>query len=292
MLNFRRENMSANNRPFPPHFGPLCISQIRRVDITMNPTHTSHMTTSRAALRSVALLRAWLWSCLAVFTMWSGAAQAQVGGLQATIEEFVKHQSGGLEEQADEPDTRTRRVEVELGQLDPRLKLAPCDKVKAYVPNGVPLWGRSRVGLRCEQGVARWNVFWPVTVKVYGQALVAVVPLRPGALVNAADLRMAEVDLAASTSPAVMKLTDIVGRAVVRHVEPGQSIRQDDIKMRRWFAAGDPVKVVVKGPGFLISSEGTALMPGDEGRCARVRTDNGRVVCAQPVGDRQVELVL
>ena len=89
-----------------------------------------------------------------------------------------------------------------------------------------------------------------------------------------------------------MNLTDIVGRAVVRNIEPGQSIRQEDIKLRRWFAAGDPVRVMVKGVGFQISSDGTALTPGDEGRCARVRTDNGRVVCAQPVGDRQVELVL
>ena len=258
----------------------------------MKPTYTPSMT-SRTSLRSVALLRAWLWALMASIVCWTGSAWAQADSLQATIEEFVRHQSSSATETAALVDERRpKRVEVELGQLDPRLKLAPCDKVRAYVPTGSPLWGRSRVGLRCEQGVAKWNVFWPVTVKVYGHALVAVVPLRPGALVNAADLRVAEVDLAANPSPAIVNLTDIVGRAVVRNIEPGQSIRQEDIKLRRWFAAGDPVRVMVKGVGFQISSDGTALTPGDEGRCARVRTDNGRVVCAQPVGDRQVELVL
>ena len=262
----------------------------------MKPTLTP-LQTSRAPWRSVALLRAWLWAVMACVTCFvtgfATPAWAEADSLQATIEEFVRHQSNpaGDAVQAAE-EQRARRVEVELGQLDPRLKLAPCDKVRAYVPTGSPLWGRSRVGLRCEQGTARWNVFWPVTVKVFGQALVAVVPLRPGALVNAADLRVAEVDLAANPSPAVVNLTDIVGRAVARNIEPGQSIRQEDIRLRRWFAAGDPVRVTVKGSGFQISSEGTALTPGDEGRCARVRTDNGRVVCAQPVGDRQVELVL
>lgn len=263
----------------------------------MKPSYTPSQT-SRATLRSVALLRAWLGAvmvCLTGLTL-AVPARAQTDSLQATIEEFVRHQSSPAGDSAaaamPAEEMRNRRVEVELGQLDPRLKLAPCDKVRAYVPTGAPLWGRSRVGLRCEQGVSRWNVFWPVTVKVWGQALVAVVPLRPGALINAADLRLAEVDLAATSSPAVVNLTDIVGRAVIRNIEPGQSIRQDDIKLRRWFAAGDPVRVVVKGTGFQISSEGTALTPGDEGRCARVRTDNGRVVCAQPVGDRQVELVL
>jgi flagella basal body P-ring formation protein FlgA len=258
----------------------------------MKPNLTPSLT-SRAVLRSVALLRAWLWALMASVTCWTGSVWAQGDSLQATIEEFVRHQSTSTTESAAMADERRpKRVEVELGQLDPRLKLAPCDKVRAYVPTGSPLWGRSRVGLRCEQGVAKWNVFWPVTVKVYAHALVAVVPLRPGALVNAADLRVAEVDLASSPSPAIVNLTDIVGRAVVRNIEPGQSIRQEDIKLRRWFAAGDPVRVMVKGVGFQISSDGTALTPGDEGRCARVRTDNGRVVCAQPVGDRQVELVL
>ncbi len=258
----------------------------------MKPTLTP-LQTSRASWRSVALLRAWLWAVMACITCFAGPAWAEADSLQAKIEEFVRNQSTPVSSAAQEAeDQRARRIDIELGQLNPRLKLAPCDKVRAYVPTGAVLWGRSRVGLRCEQGAVRWNVFWPVTVKVYGRALVAAVPLRPGALVNAADLRVAEVDLAATPSPAVVNLTDIVGRAVVRNVEPGQSIRQEDIKLRRWFAAGDPVRVVVKGSGFQISSEGTALTPGDEGRCARVRTDNGRVVCAQPVGDRQVELVL
>ncbi|HET8870813.1 MAG TPA: flagellar basal body P-ring formation chaperone FlgA [Aquabacterium sp.] len=255
-----------------------------------SPPQTSH-----AALRSVAMLRACasMWLAFIAFLTWTPLAHAQGDTLQATIEEFVKQQSqpdGDAAARAAE--SAPRRVVVELGQLDPRLKLAPCDKVRAYMPAGVPLWGTSRVGVRCEQGSKRWNIFWPVTVKVYGMALVAVVPLRPGSLVNAADLRLAEVDLAANPSPAVVNLTDVVGRAVIRNIEPGQSIRQADIKVRRWFAAGDPVRVVVKGTGFQISSEGTALTPGDEGRCARVRTDNGRVVCGQPVGDREVELVL
>ncbi|HET8693146.1 MAG TPA: flagellar basal body P-ring formation chaperone FlgA [Aquabacterium sp.] len=252
--------------------------------------------TSRAAQRSVAMLRAWLWACVSIIVLTlalAPTARAQGDALQATIEEFVRQRSGPTNDGAPRAvEAPPRRVVVELGQLDPRLKLAPCEKVRAYMPAGVPLWGRSRVGLRCEQGAKHWNVFWPVTVKVYGMALVAVVPLRPGALVNAADLRLAEVDLAANQSPAVVNLTDIVGRAVARDIEPGQSIRQSDVKLRRWFAAGDPVRVLVKGDGFQVSSEGTALTPGDEGRCARIRTDNGRVLCGQPVGDREVELVL
>jgi len=184
------------------------------------------------------------------------------------------------------------RIEIEPGQLDPRLKLTPCRRIEPYLPTGSTAWGRTRVGLRCEQGTVRWNVYWPVQVKVWGQALVATVPLRPGSIVSASDVAQAEVDLAASGSPALVRTADIVGRAVLRSISPGQSLRQDDVKARRWFAAGDPIRLNVKGPGFMVAAEGVALSPGDEGRCARVRTEQGRVLCGEPVGERLVEVTL
>jgi flagella basal body P-ring formation protein FlgA len=225
------------------------------------------------------------------------AVDGSAGALQAQVEGLLKQQTLPQNTQPGGTDATSQkkqpwRVEVVLGQLDPRLKLAPCDKVRAYMPEGVQMWGKTRVGLRCEQGPVRWNVFWPVTVKVWGQALVAATPLRPGTPIAASDLRVAEVDLAERSAAAIVRAADVVGRSVVRALEPGQALHQDDVKARRWFAAGDPVRLTVRGAGFQIAADGTALTPGDEGQCARVRTDNGRVVCGQPVGDRQVEVSL
>lgn len=222
-------------------------------------------------------------------------AQADVSGaeaLQAQVEGLLKQQPLPQANPADGAARQPWRVELTLGQLDPRLKLAPCDKVKAYLPDNAQLWGKTRVGLRCEQGPVRWNVYWPVTVKVWGKALVAAVPLRPGSTVALADVTLGEVDLAASGSPALVRAADIVGRTVVRQLAAGQSVRQDDVKARRWFAIGDPVRLNVRGEGFVVASEGVALSPGDEGRCARVRMDNGRVLCGQAVGERLVEVSL
>ena len=44
------------------------------------------------------------------------------------------------------------RVEIVVGQLDPRLHLAPCERIEPYLPTNVRLWGKSRIGLRCAQG--------------------------------------------------------------------------------------------------------------------------------------------
>lgn len=184
------------------------------------------------------------------------------------------------------------RVEFTIGRLDARLKLAPCQKIQPYLPPGTRLWGKSRVGLRCTQGPVAWNVYLPVTVKVYGQAVVAASSLGQGQELSATDLRTTEVDLAEEASPALLNLAEAVGRPLARALAPGQTLRQAHLKARQWFAAGETVKLVAQGTGFAVSSEGQALTPGIEGQAARVRTDNGRIVTGTPVGERQVEIRL
>ena len=184
------------------------------------------------------------------------------------------------------------RVEVEAGRLDPRLKLAPCARMEPYLPPGFRAWGSTRVGLRCLEGPTRWNVYLPVTVRVYGRALVAATVLPAGTVLTEGDLQTAEVDLAAQHQPALTDPAAAVGRALTVTLNPGDGLRQHHLKTRQWFAAGDTVKLIASGPGFSVQSEGTALSHGLEGQPARVRTENGRIVSGLPTGDRRVELSL
>lgn len=243
-----------------------------------------------------------LWAAVCAVAVWCAPVKAQsVASNQAFAKAFQQELQAMLQADpavksadpvvAEGADATKPRVEFVLGQLDPRMKLAPCDKVQTYLPEGSRLWGRTHVGMRCVQGSVPWNVYWPVTVKVWSKAVVAVVPLRPGSVVSAADLRITDVDLAESPSPAVLNPKDVIGRSVNRLIEAGKSLRMDDVRMRRWFAAGDPVNVVVQGEGFAVASQGVAISHGDEGRCARIRMDQ-RVLCAQPVGERRAEITL
>jgi flagellar basal body P-ring formation protein FlgA len=248
-----------------------------------------------------------LWAAVCAIAVWCAPVEAQsvqqspsqnqafAQAFQQEVQALLKTDPAALPSAplSTEPSVATKpRVEFVLGQLDPRLKLAPCDKVQTYLPEGARLWGRTHVGMRCVQGNVPWNVYWPVTVKVWSKAVVAVVPLRPGSIVTAADLRISEVDLAESSSPAVVNLKDVVGRSVTRLVEPGKSLRVDDVRMRRWFAAGDPVNVVVQGEGFAVASQGVAISHGDEGQCAKIRMDSQRVLCARPVAEHRAEITL
>ncbi|MCO5123115.1 MAG: flagellar basal body P-ring formation chaperone FlgA [Rhizobacter sp.] len=183
------------------------------------------------------------------------------------------------------------RLEVEVGKLDPRLRLAHCDRIEPYLPTGARLWGRTRIGLRCTQGVTPWNVYLPLTVNVFGPGITSAAALPAGAVLTAADLQTAEVNLA-ERGAAIVRLDDAVGRTLARPLTPGQSVRATDLRRRQWFAAGETVQISAIGPGFRVSSEGQALGPGLEGQAARVRTESGRIVVGQPVAERRIEIDL
>ena len=183
------------------------------------------------------------------------------------------------------------RVEVEVGALDPRLRLAPCERVEPYLPAGTRLWGRSRVGLRCTSGPVAWNVYLPLVVKVYGRVAVAARALPAGTLLAAADLQEAEVDIAGG-APVLRAAGTALGRTLARPLAAGQPLRGADLRARQWFAAGETVQVVAVGNGFQIRGEGQALGPGLEGQNARVRVDGGRIVTGQAVAERLLEIRL
>ncbi|MET0333793.1 MAG: flagellar basal body P-ring formation chaperone FlgA [Rhizobacter sp.] len=184
------------------------------------------------------------------------------------------------------------RTEVISGQLDTRLRLSPCDEVQPYLPTGARLWGKARVGLRCVKGVTHWNVYVPITVNVYGPALVSTAVLPVGHVLAATDFRQAEVNLAEELQAPITDATLLLGRTLAKPLVPGQSLRERSLKSRQWFTAGDTVRIRVAGNGFAVAGAGEAVTTGMEGQPARVRTESGRVVLGMPVGDRLLEITL
>lgn len=188
------------------------------------------------------------------------------------------------------PQAVPTRVEIVPGQLDPRLKLAPCQQIEPYLPAGTTLWGPGRVGLRCVRGSVPWNVYLPITVKVWRQAVVATSALPAGAEIGPNDLALAEVDIAASPSPVFTDPAPLAGRRLTAAVTPGTALRQQHLGQRLWFAAGETVTLAVQGEGFTASTEGQALNPGVDGQPVRVRVGSGRVITGLPTGTRRVEV--
>lgn len=184
------------------------------------------------------------------------------------------------------------RVEVEVGRLDPRLRLAPCQRIEPQLPANGVLWGRTHIGLRCAEGERPWLVWLPVVVKVYASALTTARALPAGTVLTAAHLQVREVDWAATSQEPFTLPQDVVGRTLSRALQPGQAVRRGDVRLRQWFAAGDTVRVRARGNGFIVGGQGQAMSAGIEGQSVRVRTDSGRVLTGMPVAANQVEVLL
>lgn len=234
-------------------------------------------------------LRAFVFAMLTLGAAIACAQTAAPPDLASGLEQQVRELA--LQGSAANHSPHAPRVEVIVGQLDPRLHLAPCLHVEPYLPEGVRAWGKSRVGLRCTQGSAKWNVYLPITVKVYGTAVVATSGIAAGSVITAADVAVAEVDLA-EDSAAVTQPELVIGRTLARSLKAGQSLRRSHLKPHQWFAAGETVTLVAQGSGFSVAGEGQALANGVEGQPVRVRTESGRVLTGLPVGERRVELAL
>lgn len=184
------------------------------------------------------------------------------------------------------------RVEVELGRLDPRLRLAPCEQIQPYLPPNQRMWGRTRIGIRCLSGPTKWNVSLPLTIRVFAPAYVAVTDLPVGTELTQERLRLAETDIAGEVGVIFTQPEAFVGRHLAKGLMAGEALRSTDLKLRQWVQPGDRVQVQAAGQGYAVSGEGQAMGVGLEGQEVRIRFDNGRMVTGRTVGERKVEVLL
>lgn len=238
----------------------------------------------RLRLARVALGAGFL--CASVSAVWAQAAAEPefLGETRRWLDQAV----AGVKSNEQAP----LRMEVAVGALDSRLRLAACSRVEPYMPPGMRLWGRTRLGLRCMDGAAKWNVFLPVTVKAYGRAWVIRRDVASGAVLAESDVMEAEVDWAEEFSPVVIDPQQWVGHVATRALTTGQALRQNMIRPAQLFQAGTQVRVVAQGTGFQITSDGQALSAGVLGQLVKIRMDSGRIMSGLVLDARTVRIEL
>lgn len=187
-------------------------------------------------------------------------------------------------------DTLGLRPEIQVGELDKRLRLAPCQNVVPYLPQGTRLWGRTRIGLRCEDGRTNWNVFLPVTVRAWGPAWVITKPLASGATLTQEDAELTEIDWTESVSPVLARAEDWIGSQAHRAMVPGQVLRKSMVRNPQVFQSGSTIKVKVLATHFQLAAQGQAMTHGRLGESARVKMPNGRVVQGIVLDGQTVEV--
>lgn len=191
---------------------------------------------------------------------------------------------------------------VTVSAPDARRALAPCNQSTGFLPAGARLSGRTLVGVRCVEG-ASWQTFVAAEVRVEGDVWQSTRALRAGEPLGAGDVTMTRAVLSAPDLDAAGRgastrtlasldgrLPAPLGRIVQRPVAMGRPLAASDVRDEGRIGAGDPVRVVYRGEGFSVSSEGHATGAADPGSTVSIRLASGAVVAGTLRADHLVEL--
>jgi flagella basal body P-ring formation protein FlgA len=198
-----------------------------------------------------------------------------------SVRRFVQNELGRIE--------GASRIDISVGEPDSRLSLAPCEHAEPFLRSGARLWGRTFVGLRCLSG-AQWTISVPVQVRVYGAGLVAARALPAGQPISEADLRTEEIEWTREPQGVAREFSQLQQRVPARPLAAGQPIGLALLTDVPAVAQGDPVKLVGRGQGFSITTDGVALAAASIGQPVRVRVESGKIVTGTAREGRIVEV--
>ncbi|TWI53559.1 flagella basal body P-ring formation protein FlgA [Pseudomonas duriflava] len=185
------------------------------------------------------------------------------------------------------------RHEIQINDLDPRLRLPLCDKELTAAQQGVgsPV-GRLTVRVRCE-GSAPWTVFVPAEVHLYRNVVVTTRPLLRNATVDYSNVALVERDVGRLTQGYLSDLDLVVGQTLKRQVIADQILAPSFLQAAEVVRKGDQVVISAGAGRFDVRMQGEALSSGAMGEQIRVKNlSSQRVVKARVTAPGLVEVVL
>ncbi len=164
-----------------------------------------------------------------------------------------------------------RDVEISVGALDSRLRLAACDSaLDTFFATGSRAWGNTTVGVRC-QGAHPWSIYVPVRVQVFKSILVSAHPLPRGKVLAETDMVIERRDLAALRGGYLVDTDDARGQVVRRPLGLGMPLSPDALEAPRLVERGERITIIARSGGLEVRMAGKALMHGALGDRIQVR---------------------
>jgi flagella basal body P-ring formation protein FlgA len=184
-------------------------------------------------------------------------------------------------------------VSIEVGPLDPRLRVAACGhSPETFFPSGSRAYGNTTVGLRC-RAPHPWQLYVPVSIKVFERVVVATRPLPRGGVLTAGDLRLERRDVSTLSGGYLVDPAAALGKVLTRPVTLGYALSQNLLKSPQLVRRGERVIIRARTGGMDVQVAGTALANGAAGEVIRVRNRSSkRVVDAVVAGEGLVEVRL
>ncbi len=163
------------------------------------------------------------------------------------------------------------RVEVEVGALDPRLRLAACPQDPESSPPAVPqLRSRLSIGVRCA-GTGGWSLYVPVRIRAFAKVVVLAAPAARGEPLAEDRLALEARDIAAMNGSYLTRLQDAEGMVLRRDLGAGAVLAASALEPVKLVRRGQRVRLIAGGTGFAVVTQGEALGDAAAGDLVQVR---------------------
>ncbi len=164
-------------------------------------------------------------------------------------------------------------IEVQVGKLDPRLRLSSCEgQMQAFMPAGSRRNGNTTVGVRCLHDKP-WSLYVPVRIKLMRNVVILRNNLSRGVTLTAADLDQRRIDISKG-GDYFQQPEQVIGRVLTRSVRAGRQLNRHDIAAADMVKRGERVTLLAKSQGFAVRMQGTALTDGASGELIKVKNVN------------------
>lgn len=182
------------------------------------------------------------------------------------------------------------RVNIVVGPIDARSRLPPCEIPEVSLPPGGRAWGRTHVLLRCPSADSNWSQYVSAHVQIKGEYLVAARALSAGHVLGESDFAPQQGDLTDLPGSVITDPRLALGRTLLMPTAAGRPLRSDLLRQTPVIQAGQMVKIVSRGSGFQVSSEGQALNGAAPGQPIRVKAASGQTINGVARADGTVEV--
>ncbi|WP_347906256.1 flagellar basal body P-ring formation chaperone FlgA [Pseudomonas purpurea] len=185
------------------------------------------------------------------------------------------------------------RYEIEVNQLDPRLRMPLCDKeLTATLESPARPLGRVTVRVRCD-GASPWTVFVPAQVRLFREIVTTTRPLKRAGIIEPQDVALRERDISLINQGYLTSVDQAIGQKLVRPMVTDQVITLVHLEQAEVIRKGDQVVITARSGTLSVRMPGEALSNGGMSEQIRVKNLNSqRVIKAQVIAPGQVEVAM
>lgn len=167
-----------------------------------------------------------------------------------------------------------QRIDISVGNLDNRLRLASCDQEPVFTSqDSTGLGGNISVKAQCN-GSQPWAVHVPAQVTIYREIPVAIRDIARGEVIGQAHMSLSLVNISSIRQEFLPEAGAIFGKEAKRNISKGEPFKTVMLDAPTVVKRGEIVMLESLAGSIKVSSAGTAMVDGRVGQKIRVRNNS------------------